>query len=447
MQLDQSCFDNVLSFLKPNRVVAVMQASKETNDRSWNIWRAAGPMTTVLRNVICSACDRHIAETDVDVMRNPEAITLGYIFKSYESGDYACESKYIVNLRRKIEREPNGIVGIFQNTLDRTTVCVAGVVGGYIGAAYALKTALVKQMLPHSSTKEILEFLKGIVDGDNFDEDLCFESPCYLVAELQCVVFASNILCALHDKEEASKSQNVQNETADSIGSTEEQPPGKEQADADYQEALNQSEAETFELDQIHVQTALRESEAHAIQQEQQDVTEALLRSKSDLPAVKYEILRLSACSGEITHTLLHSDKLAWCRNRVANAGAQFALLPEWANGALLLVPVTSQEIADAGIDLHAHHIVAEKGDVESINAALATIPRRHKRPKLKDHRPSSSVAASDGSNRDLADATQSALDEGLGFVNIIVENTFVKAYSVHGDCESSSSVPTHRTV
>lgn len=171
------------------------------------------------------------------------------------------------------------------------------------------------------------------------------------------------------------------------------------------------------------------------------------MRSKADLPAIKYAILRLSACSGDVTHTLLHSDELAYCRNRVANAGAEFALLPEWANGALLLVPVTSQEIADAGIDLHAHHIVAKKEDVESINAALAMIPRRHNRPKLKDHRPSNSAAASDGSNRDLADATQSALDEGLGFVKVIVENTFVKAYTVHGDCESLSSVPTHRTV
>ena len=135
------------------------------------------------------------------------------------------------------------------------------------------------------------------------------------------------------------------------------------------------------------------------------------------------------------------------CRNRVANAGAEFDLLPEWANGALLLVPVTCQEIADAGIDLRAHHILAKREDVENINAALAMIPRRQNRPKLRDHRPSTSASASDGSNRDLADATQSAVDEGLGVVKVIIENTFVKAYIAHGDSECSSSVPKHRTV
>ena len=213
------------------------------------------------------------------------------------------------------------------------------------------------------------------------------------------------------------------------------------------QEALNQSEADAIELDQINVQTALCPSEAHAIEQEQQDITEALMRSKVDIPAVKYEILRLSACSADVTHALLHSDELAYCRNRVANAGPEFALQPEWANGALLLVPVTSQEIADAEIHLRAHHIVAKREDVENINTALAMIPRRQKRPKLRDNRPSSSAAASDGSNRNLADATQSALDEGLGFVKVIVENTFVKAYIVHGGSESVSTVLTHRSV
>ena len=51
--------------------------------------------------------------------------------------------------------------------------------------------------------------------------------------------------------------------------------------------------------------------------------------------------------------------------------------------------------------------------------------------------------ALSDGSSRDVADATHSALAEGLGSVKVIVENTFVKAYTWHGDSES---LPTHRT-
>ena len=76
-QLDIASFENVFTFLKPNRVVVVMHASKETNDRSWNIWRGKGPMKTVMQNAICNVFDEIQYELLDNVM--PRDTTLGDI--------------------------------------------------------------------------------------------------------------------------------------------------------------------------------------------------------------------------------------------------------------------------------------------------------------------------------------------------------------------------------
>jgi hypothetical protein len=61
---------------------------------------------------------------------------------------------------------------------------------------------------------------------------------------------------------------------------------------------------------------------------------------------------------------------------------------PDWANGAILLVPVTEQQIVEADIELKAHNILMLASDVQLVKDALAQLVKR-KRPGLKpEHYP-----------------------------------------------------------
>jgi hypothetical protein len=163
-----------------------------------------------------------------------------------------------------------------------------------------------------------------------------------------------------------------------------------------------------------------------------------VMRSKSEAVCNKYEVSRLSGCSAEIAHLLLNSDHLTHCRARVAMAGPEFELQPQWANGALLLVPVTAQEIENEGLHLRAHHIVAMQEDQKHIKEALAGMPRSRKRPKLfDDRRPSFSAAASDGSDHKLQDEVDQLGQEATGCFEVVVEKTFVTVRSVHSSTSS----------
>jgi len=57
--------------------------------------------------------------------------------------------------------------------------------------------------------------------------------------------------------------------------------------------------------------------------------------------------------------------------------------MPDWANGALLLVPCTEEGLAESGLELKPHHVIALASDVELIDEALAEFPRR-RRPQCK---------------------------------------------------------------
>merc|ERR1712232_778234 len=58
-------------------------------------------------------------------------------------------------------------------------------------------------------------------------------------------------------------------------------------------------------------------------------------------------------------------------------------LLPAWAGGALLLLPLTAAQVGEDNLSLHAHNIVCLQADVEAIERALMALPCK-KRPKLK---------------------------------------------------------------
>ena len=64
-------------------------------------------------------------------------------------------------------------------------------------------------------------------------------------------------------------------------------------------------------------------------------------------------------------HDLLEADDLSSCLSRVESAGCQ--VTPAWAHGALLLVPVTEQQIMEADINLQAHNILMLSSDEQLV--------------------------------------------------------------------------------
>lgn len=94
-------------------------------------------------------------------------------------------------------------------------------------------------------------------------------------------------------------------------------------------------------------------------------------------------VLRLTrmARSPQVTSLLLNSPVLEACRRRAIDAGGD--LMPSWAAGAKLLVlPEHQAQVAEAGVALQHHHVVAYSGDVELLKQALAEMPCRQ-RPKI----------------------------------------------------------------
>ena len=57
--------------------------------------------------------------------------------------------------------------------------------------------------------------------------------------------------------------------------------------------------------------------------------------------------------------------------------------MPEWACGAILLVPMTAEQVAEAGLALKAHHVVALESDRDCVAEALQGVPCR-RRPVVK---------------------------------------------------------------
>ena len=66
----------------------------------------------------------------------------------------------------------------------------------------------------------------------------------------------------------------------------------------------------------------------------------------------------------------------------VAEAGCE--VTPSWADGAVLLMPLTQVQAEETQLDLRPHHIVALNGDKDRILAALQTLPCRS-RPKIRN--------------------------------------------------------------
>jgi len=133
------------------------------------------------------------------------------------------------------------------------------------------------------------------------------------------------------------------------------------------------------------------------LQSEQAQLHEALLRSKADAWSLDNVILsRLTFHRPEVTAHLLQAKELASCRVRVEGPGC--SVRPDWAKGAMLLVPVTEQQIVEADIELKPHNVLMLQCDLQFVVEALGRLARR-KRPGLKpEHYPygKSEVVAND---------------------------------------------------
>merc|ERR1740129_1597297 len=123
------------------------------------------------------------------------------------------------------------------------------------------------------------------------------------------------------------------------------------------------------------------------LQTEQRDLQEAILRSKADaLSADGMVLTRLTLHSRKVMSFLSQADELARCRYNVESAGC--SVQPAWANGALLLVPVTEQQIIEADIQLKPHSILMLASDEQLVRDTLAQ-PAKRKRPVLRpEHYP-----------------------------------------------------------
>jgi len=126
-----------------------------------------------------------------------------------------------------------------------------------------------------------------------------------------------------------------------------------------------------------------------AVAQASSDLAKAILLSKADMPLSGVPlssdgvvILRLTrkARSPEVQEALTTSPTLSKCHQRVLEAGCD--IMPDWAGGAKLLVPLTTEQLEESGHELSDHHVVALTSDVEHIRAALYNI-RFPDRPKI----------------------------------------------------------------
>merc|ERR1712048_814706 len=76
--------------------------------------------------------------------------------------------------------------------------------------------------------------------------------------------------------------------------------------------------------------------------------------------------------SPEVRQAILGSQFTAQAVRSVHDAGCE--LEPEWADGAMLLVPLTEELVCESGIQLTHTHVIAMAGDVENIRQAFKTI-------------------------------------------------------------------------
>jgi len=131
------------------------------------------------------------------------------------------------------------------------------------------------------------------------------------------------------------------------------------------------------------LEVAIQDSVAEATAREGADVQEALLHSKID--AVQRQllvVLRLTKRNSYVLDALLRDHGLQEVQAQVEDAGCE--ILPDWANGAVLLAPLTEVQVLEAKVELRPHHIVVAQQYQALVEQALKTIPKRQGRPGVQ---------------------------------------------------------------
>jgi len=142
------------------------------------------------------------------------------------------------------------------------------------------------------------------------------------------------------------------------------------------------------DLELTELSTALQQSDTEALQLEQQHLQLAVLKSKQDaFNEEYYELLRLTKVSQDVHKVLLSSDSLAPCCQQVVAAGCE--VQPDWAGGAILLVPMTQDMYKELGWDMRSHHVFLQRKDRSLLEAALNDLPSRKRSQVRLDHRAS----------------------------------------------------------
>jgi len=186
---------------------------------------------------------------------------------------------------------------------------------------------------------------------------------------------------------------------------------------------------------ETELETAITQSmaEEELAAQENVYVAQAILRSKADAILVSEDdcvvVMRLKRI-GQATHVrsiLSNSAHLQHARELVLEAGCE--VLPQWC-AAVLLVPITQETLAETGVELRAHHIVARRSDFESICQALSEMPRRQ-RPSLYAPPCSATVAQKDMEDDGADEATIVSESRHPGFEDRNVEGECNQQFEV----------------
>lgn len=223
---------------------------------------------------------------------------------------------------------------------------------------------------------------------------------------------------------------------------------------------------ETKEIKDSSLQDALSESRVAADEQENAYIAEAIQSSKLDAIVLSPEdvvVFRISRTSKEILDHL--ENELVDLKLRVLESGCH--VRPDWANGALLLIPLTQSQVEESTVQLRAHHIVACRNEFDSVEKALHRFPKRKGRPQIKVEtyvfcstgirecdvgKPLEATSALDVATKSSCTVPREAhgLDEHEDEIEIIVERTFIhfqhsavseiSAYAASAPCSGQHS-------
>lgn len=131
--------------------------------------------------------------------------------------------------------------------------------------------------------------------------------------------------------------------------------------------------------------TVLQRSETEALQLEQEHLQLAVLRSKEDaFNSEQCELVRLTKVSRAVHNVLLSSDSLSPCRQEVVMAYCE--VQPEWAGGAILLVPMNHEAYKELGWEMQSHHVFLLQKDKHLLEAALKALPCRKRSSICENH-------------------------------------------------------------